>query len=152
VKQLLAVSCLKHNILYGAGRGNRTPKDRSPADFESAASASSAIPAGFVAELVSHRNIAMSVTAKRGLRAVGAFKDIAIIDCSLAQAVQRVDRACAEAWGRGQVAQMVERSPEKAGVGGSIPSLATIYSTSCARAKRRTCSVLFQFSPCPVSR
>ena len=26
----------------------------------------------------------------------------------------------------GQVAQMVERSPEKAGVGGSIPSLATI--------------------------
>ena len=29
----------------GAGRGNRTPKGRSPADFESAASASSAIPA-----------------------------------------------------------------------------------------------------------
>ena len=29
---------------------------------------------------------------------------------------------------RGQVAQMVERSPEKAGVGGSIPSLATIPS------------------------
>ena len=27
----------------------------------------------------------------------------------------------------GQVAQMVERSPEKAGVGGSIPSLATIH-------------------------
>ena len=27
----------------------------------------------------------------------------------------------------GQVAQMVERSPEKAGVGGSIPSLATIF-------------------------
>ena len=27
---------------------------------------------------------------------------------------------------RGQVAQLVERSPEKAGVGGSIPSLATI--------------------------
>jgi hypothetical protein len=26
----------------------------------------------------------------------------------------------------GQVAQLVERSPEKAGVGGSIPSLATI--------------------------
>jgi hypothetical protein len=26
---------------------------------------------------------------------------------------------------RGQVAQLVERSPEKAGVGGSIPSLAT---------------------------
>jgi hypothetical protein len=32
-------------ILAGAGRGNRTPKGRSPADFESAASASSAIPA-----------------------------------------------------------------------------------------------------------
>ena len=28
----------------------------------------------------------------------------------------------------GQVAQMVERSPEKAGVGGSIPSLATMIS------------------------
>jgi hypothetical protein len=27
---------------------------------------------------------------------------------------------------KGQVAQLVERSPEKAGVGGSIPSLATI--------------------------
>jgi hypothetical protein len=27
---------------------------------------------------------------------------------------------------RGQVAQVVERSPEKAGVGGSTPSLATI--------------------------
>src|SRR6266436_1085821 len=32
-------------ICAGAGRGNRTPKGRSPADFESAASASSAIPA-----------------------------------------------------------------------------------------------------------
>ena len=29
----------------------------------------------------------------------------------------------------GQVAQLVERSPEKAGVGGSIPSLATICIT-----------------------
>jgi hypothetical protein len=28
---------------------------------------------------------------------------------------------------RGQVAQVVERSPEKAGVGGSTPSLATTY-------------------------
>jgi hypothetical protein len=27
----------------------------------------------------------------------------------------------------GQVAQLVERGPEKAGVGGSIPSLATIF-------------------------
>jgi integrase len=32
-------------VTVGAGRGNRTPKGRSPADFESAASASSAIPA-----------------------------------------------------------------------------------------------------------
>jgi hypothetical protein len=32
-------------LLDGAGRGNRTPKSRSSADFESAASASSAIPA-----------------------------------------------------------------------------------------------------------
>ena len=32
----------------------------------------------------------------------------------------------------GQVAQSVERSPEKAGVGGSIPSLATILSTTCS--------------------
>ena len=29
----------------------------------------------------------------------------------------------------GQVAQVVERSPEKAGVGGSTPSLATIICT-----------------------
>jgi hypothetical protein len=31
---------------------------------------------------------------------------------------------------RGQVAQVVERSPEKAGVGGSTPSLATILINS----------------------
>ena len=30
--------------------------------------------------------------------------------------------------GSGQVAQVVERSPEKAGVGGSTPSLATMFS------------------------
>ena len=30
----------------------------------------------------------------------------------------------------GQVAQLVERSPEKAGVGGSIPSLATTFSNT----------------------
>jgi hypothetical protein len=36
----------------------------------------------------------------------------------------------ASSWGFycGQVAQVVERSPEKAGVGGSTPSLATIIS------------------------
>ena len=32
----------------------------------------------------------------------------------------------------GQVAQLVERSPEKAGVGGSIPSLATIIPNELA--------------------
>lgn len=32
----------------------------------------------------------------------------------------------------GQVAQLVERGPEKAGVGGSIPSLATIPSNNLA--------------------
>jgi hypothetical protein len=31
---------------------------------------------------------------------------------------------------RGQVAQVVERSPEKAGVGGSTPSLATTFQSS----------------------
>jgi hypothetical protein len=33
---------------------------------------------------------------------------------------------------RGQVAQVVERSPEKAGVGGSTPSLATIIPKNLA--------------------
>jgi hypothetical protein len=40
---------------------------------------------------------------------------------------------------RGQVAQLVERGPEKAGVGGSIPSLATIFSESLATAKTFKC-------------
>jgi hypothetical protein len=38
---MLIFNCL----MIGAGRGGRTPTGRSPADFESAASASSAIPA-----------------------------------------------------------------------------------------------------------
>src|SRR5215831_10150043 len=37
---------------------------------------------------------------------------------------------------RGQVAQVVERSPEKAGVGGSTPSLATINSKHLAAKSR----------------
>ncbi len=37
----------------------------------------------------------------------------------------------------GQVAQLVERGPEKAGVGGSIPSLATILFNNLAIAKKR---------------
>jgi Phage integrase family len=41
-----AVNAVNYRELStGAGRGSRTPKGRSPADFESAASASSAIPA-----------------------------------------------------------------------------------------------------------
>jgi hypothetical protein len=37
----------------------------------------------------------------------------------------------------GQVAQLVERGPEKAGVGGSIPSLATILFNNLQAAKKR---------------
>jgi hypothetical protein len=37
----------------------------------------------------------------------------------------------------GQVAQLVERGPEKAGVGGSIPSLATNTFNNLATAKKR---------------
>jgi hypothetical protein len=36
----------------------------------------------------------------------------------------------------GQVAQLVERGPEKAGVGGSIPSLATIQINAKGKVKR----------------
>jgi hypothetical protein len=38
------------------------------------------------------------------------------------------ERTIEAEWKCGQVAQVVERSPEKAGVGGSTPSLATIIS------------------------
>ena len=38
----------------------------------------------------------------------------------------------------GQVAQSVERGPEKAGVGGSIPSLATMFSSSKSRRSQST--------------
>jgi hypothetical protein len=37
----------------------------------------------------------------------------------------------------GQVAQLVERGPEKAGVGGSIPSLATNNFNNLAKLKKR---------------
>lgn len=37
----------------------------------------------------------------------------------------------------GQVAQLVERGPEKAGVGGSIPSLATINFNNLATSETR---------------
>ena len=38
-----------------------------------------------------------------------------------------------------------ESSPEKAGVGGSIPSLATMFSSTYQRSLPRSCSILFQF-------
>ena len=38
-----------------------------------------------------------------------------------------------------------EYSPEKAGVGGSIPSLATMFSESYRHPKPSVCSILFQF-------
>src|ERR1700719_1594317 len=50
--------------------------------------------------------------------------------CTAKSAVSRCsDRHVRTEWheGSGQVAQVVERSPEKAGVGGSTPSLATIF-------------------------
>ena len=43
-----AVFPRQSDILYGAGRGGRTPMTLRSADFESAASASSAIPACMV--------------------------------------------------------------------------------------------------------
>ena len=42
----------------------------------------------------------------------------------------------AAGFGSGQVAQVVERSPEKAGVGGSTPSLATIILKNLAAESR----------------
>ena len=47
----------------------------------------------------------------------------------------------------GQVAQLVERSPEKAGVGGSIPSLATKFSNTYRYSTPRFGSNWFQFQP-----
>ena len=55
------------------------------------------------------------------------FRWIAIINSfHTAQVLHRSHRKLACVTNPGQVAQLVERSPEKAGVGGSIPSLATI--------------------------
>src|SRR5437879_10129186 len=51
---------------------------------------------------------------------------------------------------RGQVAQLVERSPEKAGVGGSIPSLATTFLSTCSHFTNCRCPITdpiaFQFT------
>ena len=44
----------------------------------------------------------------------------------------------------GQVAQLVERSPEKAGVGGSSPSLATTFSITYGHSKTPFHSGSFQ--------
>src|SRR5919198_6351770 len=49
-------------------------------------------------------------------------------ECTAAKATKSLQR--------GQVAQLVERSPEKAGVGGSIPSLATIIPKDLAESWR----------------
>ena len=49
---------------------------------------------------------------------------------------------------RGQVAQVVERSPEKAGVGGSTPSLATIFAITY---RHRPACVWLQLAPIPSS-
>src|SRR5579864_286052 len=48
----------------------------------------------------------------------------------------RKSRVCKQTMS-GQVAQLVERSPEKAGVGGSIPSLATILTPLLSATSRR---------------
>ena len=64
--------------------------------------------------------IGKSYDAPEPLRA--RIRCVAIIPFSVA--VRRLQPVIA--FQIGQVAQMVERSPEKAGVGGSIPSLATI--------------------------
>ena len=45
---------------------------------------------------------------------------------------------------RGQVAQVVERSPEKAGVGGSTPSLATMFSITSEHITPQFCPKLVQ--------
>ena len=53
--------------------------------------------------------------------------------------------------GSGQVAQVVERSPEKAGVGGSTPSLATIIPKDLAESRLalpvRSQSAIFRREP-----
>ncbi len=52
---------------------------------------------------------------------------------------------------RGQVAQVVERSPEKAGVGGSTPSLATIIPKNLAEIWRQdTGKITHGRSPTPT--
>jgi hypothetical protein len=45
---------------------------------------------------------------------------------------------------KGQIAQLVERSPEKAGVGGSIPSLATMFSITYKHSETSFHSISFQ--------
>ncbi len=64
----------------------------------------------------------------RNCRGLSEFGRIAIIKEFRAQNVSLVPPKLSRTQSAhlGQVAQLVERSPEKAGVGGSIPSLATI--------------------------
>ena len=44
-----------------------------------------------------------------------------------------------------EIFSTIKRSPEKAGVGGSIPSLTTMFSISYNLLKPSVCSILFQF-------
>jgi hypothetical protein len=53
-------------------------------------------------------------------------------------------RSMARGRRRGQVAQVVERSPEKAGVGGSTPSLATMFSITSEHVTPQLCPKLVQ--------
>ena len=64
------------------------------------------------------------------------------IDCYNLDATAR---SIARSRARGQVAQLVERSPEKAGVGGSTPSLATMFSITYKPLIPHLRSKTFQF-------
>src|SRR6266567_1570816 len=85
------------------------------------------------------RCVAIIVPAPRALSALTALVGAtSVLACARRTAFRtRVQK-------RGQVAQVVERSPEKAGVGGSTPSLATILIASCFNHINRLCNfVLF---------
>ena len=80
------MKCNKANGLGGAGRGNRTPMDRSPADFESAASASSAIPAEEEHKQVSTGRPGRAVTSYPSAR-VAEFSDLVGLEICLGRRI-----------------------------------------------------------------
>jgi hypothetical protein len=86
---------------------------------KSAGSTLREISAVVIIEFVSH------ASGTRQFRSVAIPATISVKRTVLAARGQRVSK-------RGQVAQVVERSPEKAGVGGSTPSLATIIPKNLA--------------------